>query len=283
MRPRIITAESSGFCFGVRRAIDIAEKTAKRKRLIYSLGPLIHNPQEVKRLEKIGIKVIDKPEGLRDSVMILRTHGIPQGLKEKLKSQNLLLVDATCPFVKRAQDIVQKQAKSDKRIVIVGEKSHPEVKALVSYGGKKCFVAEKYSDLKKINLSGDVCVVSQTTQAPENFSKFVRKIKSANRNVKIFDTICRATIDRQSAAKKLSKRVDVMLVVGGKNSGNTKRLAQICSEFAMTHYIESARELKKSWFNNKNLIGITAGASTPDWIIKEVKKKAARILKNKGQ
>ncbi len=280
---KIITADSSGFCFGVRRAIEIAEKTAKREKKLYSLGPLIHNPQEVKRLEKIGIKVVDNPGKLKDSILILRTHGIPQGLKAKLESQNLSLVDATCPFVKRAQVIVQRQAKENKKIVIIGEKNHPEVKALVSYGGRKCFVAQNFSDLKNIDLSGDICVVSQTTQAPENFSKFVKKIKKRNRKIRVFDTICRATIDRQSSAKKLSKKVGLMLIIGGKNSGNTRRLAEICSEFTKTYYIETADELRKSWFKNREIVGIAAGASTPDWIIKEVRKKAEDVLRRSDQ
>jgi len=290
MKGRIVTAKNSGFCFGVKRAIDIAENTVnsagknsgrKRstKRLIYSLGPLIHNPQEVKRLEKKGIKVVENPSVLKNATLILRTHGIPQGLKEKLRFQNLTLVDATCPFVKKAQDIVQKLALGNEKIIIVGERKHPEVKALVSYGGDRCFVVEKDSDLRDIDFSGSVAIVSQTTQSPENFSRFVKIIKELNPKAKTFDTICRATFDRQTSARKLSKRADAMVIVGGKNSGNTKRLAQICSEFTKTYYVETAKELKSAWFKGKKIVGISAGASTPGWIVREVKKKLEGFLK----
>ena len=294
MKGRIVTAEDSGFCFGVKRAIDIAEKAVNsagksninwgnKKRGICSLGPLIHNPQEVLRLEKKGIKVIEDPCKLKNAALILRTHGIPQRLKEKLKAQNLFLVDATCPFVKKAQDIVQKLAQGNERIIIVGEKKHPEVKALVSYGGGSCFVVEKDSDLKGLDLSGSVCVVSQTTQSPENFSRFVRIIKKLNPKAKIFDTICRATFDRQASARKLSKKADAMVVVGGKNSGNTRRLAQICSKYTKTYYIETAAEIRNEWFKGGKIIGISAGASTPDWVVEEVKKKIAVILKKHAE
>jgi (E)-4-hydroxy-3-methyl-but-2-enyl pyrophosphate reductase len=212
----------------------------------------------------------------------LRTHGIPHGLKEKLKYQNLDIVDATCPFVKKAQDIVEKLATARKKILIVGEKKHPEIKALVSYGGSRCYVVEKASDLKKIDLSGNICVVSQTTQSPKNFNNFVSTIKKINPRAAIYNTICKATIDRQTAAKELSRKVEVMIVVGGKNSGNTKRLAQICSKCTKTYYVETASEIKKDWFNGVDKIGISAGASTPDWIIKEVRKKIEENVSRQG-
>ncbi|MCX5781348.1 MAG: 4-hydroxy-3-methylbut-2-enyl diphosphate reductase [Elusimicrobia bacterium] len=282
MKKSIKVAKNSGFCFGVRRAIEIAEKTVKPNKKIFSLGPLIHNPQEVKRLENIGIKKIENTKSLKNKVLILRTHGIPHGLKEKLKIQNLVIVDATCPFVKRAQDIVEKLAKAKKKILIVGEKKHPEIKALVSYGGSHCYVVEQSSDLKNLDLSGDICVVSQTTQSPQNFKNFVSIIKKINPQAAIYNTICKATIDRQTAAKELSKKVDVMVVVGGKNSGNTKRLAQICSKFTKTYYVETALEIKPQWFKKTKNIGISAGASTPDWIIKEVRKKIEENVNKQG-
>lgn len=272
---KTIIAKSAGFCFGVRRAIDLADKTVRNKKKVYTLGPLIHNPQEVRRLSRKGIKPVKNPGKLKDVTLILRTHGIPSGLRKELERKKLTLVDAACPFVKRAQEIVKKLAGTARQIIIVGEKIHPEVVALVSYGRGKCVVVENIKDLKKIRLSGEVSVVSQTTQTPENFRDIVSALKTAGVKVRSFDTICRATIDRQSEASSLAKKVEVMIVVGGKNSGNTRRLCQICEKFTRTYHIETARQLKKSWFKGKRTAGITAGASTPDWIINEVVKKIA--------
>ncbi|MHB9155183.1 MAG: 4-hydroxy-3-methylbut-2-enyl diphosphate reductase [Endomicrobiales bacterium] len=278
MNTKIIIAKSAGFCFGVRRAITLAEKTAGRKRTIYTLGPLIHNPQEVQRLARRGIKLIKDPARLKEGTLILRTHGIPAAVRRRLETKKVRLVDATCPFVKRAQDIVQELTEDDVQVVIVGEKTHPEVVALVSYGRGKCRVVEKPSDARKLKLEGRVFVVSQTTQTPENFKTIARYLKNTHANVSTFNTICRATIDRQNAASRLARRVEAMIVVGGKNSGNTRRLAQICRARARTHHIETAAELKAAWFKGVRRIGLTAGASTPDWIIQEVKGTIEGIL-----
>ena len=274
---KIKIAKSAGFCFGVKRAIDLADKTLREKnRKIYTLGPLIHNPQEIKRLEKKGIKPVTSAGRLKNATLILRTHGIPSGLRKRLECRKLTLIDAACPFVKRAQEIVKKLAGSEKRIIIVGERTHPEVVALVSYGKGKCVVVENKQDLKKLKLPGEVSVLSQTTQTPENFKGIVSELKHCGVKVSSFDTICRATIDRQSEASSLARKVDVMIVVGGRNSGNTRRLYQICSGYAKTHHIETAGQLKKSWFKGVRKVGITAGASTPDWIVKEVLNKIAQ-------
>jgi 4-hydroxy-3-methylbut-2-enyl diphosphate reductase len=269
--PKVVIAKSAGFCFGVRRAITLAEKTAQNKKGIYTLGPLIHNPQEVKRLEKNGVKSIADPRRLKDATLIIRTHGIPAPLMEKLQRQKLTIVDATCPFVKRAQDIVKRLHSEGCQVVIVGERTHPEVVALVSYGGPSCSVVESTAGLRTIKLLDKVGIVSQTTQTPDNFTTVLGAIKKARPGVKVFNTICRATMDRQTEAKSLAKRMDVMVVVGGKNSGNTRRLAEICGAYTRTYPIETAMELKNAWFHGARKIGITAGASTPDWIIKKVK------------
>ena len=267
---KIKIAKSAGFCFGVRRAVDLAGKTVKEKKKIYTLGPLIHNPQEIKRLESLGIKPVKTPGKLKNVTLILRTHGIPSGLRKRLEQKDLTLVDAACPFVKRAQEIVKELADTSGRIIIVGERTHPEVVALVSYGKGKCRVVENKKDLKGLKLSGNVAVLSQTTQTPENFKGIVAELKKSGVNVRSFDTICRATIDRQSEASSLAKKVDVMIVVGGNNSGNTRRLYQICRRFTRTYHIETANQLRKNWFEGKKTAGITAGASTPDWIVNNV-------------
>jgi len=272
---KIKIAKSAGFCFGVRRAIDLADKTVKEKKKIYTLGPLIHNPPEVKRLARKGIKPVKSPGKLKNITLILRTHGIPSSLRKTLEKKGLTLVDAACPFVKRAQEIVKKLAGLARQIIIVGEKTHPEVVALVSYGKGKCVVVENKNDLKKIKLAERVSVLSQTTQSPENFKSVISALKKSCIRVKSYDTICRATIDRQSAASGLAKKAGVMVVVGGNNSGNTRRLYQICKRYTRAYHIETAKQLKKSWFKGARTVGITAGASTPDWIIDEVKKNIA--------
>ncbi|MCL2799579.1 MAG: 4-hydroxy-3-methylbut-2-enyl diphosphate reductase [Endomicrobia bacterium] len=275
---RIWVAERSGFCFGVKRAINLAEETAGLTRQVYTLGPIIHNPQEVKRLEKKGIKTLKNIKSVESGTIILRTHGIPLELHGKLeKRKSIEIIDATCPFVKRAQDIVRELGDKDETIVIVGEKIHPEVVALVSYGKGKCVVVENVKEAQKLKGKGNLNIVSQTTQTPENFNAIVKCLKKRYK-IKVYNTICKATFDRQKSAEKLAKTADLMIVIGGKNSGNTTRLAQICSAKTETYHIETVKDIKAGWFKNKKKIGLTAGASTPDWIIDKVKEEVKRQL-----
>jgi len=274
---KVSIASTAGFCFGVRRAINLAEETAKGKNKIYTFGPLIHNPQEVERLDRRGIKAVESVSRLKNVTLILRTHGIPARLRQKLKSGGLHLVDATCPFVKRAQDIVWKLAKKKRQVLIVGDKTHPEVVALVSYAGDNFNVVEKKSDIKKLVLSDHVGVVSQTTQTPENFNDIIECVRLKRPGAEIYNTICRATIDRQADAQRLAKKVDVMVVVGGKNSGNTRRLFEICRRYTRAYAVETADEIRSRWFKNVKSCGVTAGASTPDWIIRDIKSKVESI------
>ena len=268
---KITIAKSAGFCFGVKRAIDLAQDIASKNKDVYTFGPLIHNPQEVSRLEKENIKVIEDYSKIEKGVLVLRTHGIPLDIYENLsKKENIKIVDATCPFVKKAQDIIKELSKDSEQIVIVGEKKHPEVVALVSYGKGKCLVVEDKKDVKNVKKTGIIYIVSQTTQSPKKFEEIVNEISKISK-VKVFNTICRATFDRQTAAEKLAKEVDVMIVIGGKNSGNTTRLYQICSNITKTYHIEDVNEIEVEWFNNISTVGITAGASTPDWIIENIK------------
>ena len=278
---KITIADSAGFCFGVKRAIDLVQDIASKNDKVYTFGPLIHNPQEIQRLEKENIKVVEDFSKIEKGVLVLRTHGIQLNIYEKLLTKkNIELVDATCPFVKRAQDIVKELSKdiNTKQIIIVGEKRHPEVVALVSYGKEKCLIVEDKKDVKNVKKTDIIYVVSQTTQSPRNFDRIVEEISKISK-VKVFNTICRATFDRQSSAKKLAKEVDVMIVIGGKNSGNTTRLYQICSNITKTYHIETVDEIEKSWFKNMDKIGITAGASTPDWIINNIERRIEELTK----
>ena len=197
---KITIAESAGFCFGVKRAIDLVQDIASKNDKVYTFGPLIHNPQEIQRLEKENIKVVEDFSKIEKGVLVLRTHGIQLNIYEKLlMKKNIKLVDATCPFVKRAQDIVKELSKdiNTKQIIIVGEKRHPEVVALVSYGKEKCLIVEDKKDVKNVKKTDIIYVVSQTTQSPRNFDRIVEEISKISK-VKVFNTICRATFDRQS-------------------------------------------------------------------------------------
>lgn len=274
---KITIAKSAGFCFGVKRAIDLAQDIASKNSDVYTFGPLIHNPQEVARLEKENIKVVEDYSKIEKGVLVLRTHGIPLDIYENLsKKENIKIVDAACPFVKKAQDIIKELSKDSEQIVIVGEKKHPEVVALVSYGKGKCLVVEDKDDVKNVKKTDIIYIVSQTTQSPKKFEEIVNEISKISQ-VKVFNTICRATFDRQSAAAKLAKEVDVMIVIGGKNSGNTTRLYQICSNITKTYHIEDVDEIEPAWFDKVESVGITAGASTPDWIIENIKRRIKEI------
>ena len=274
---KITVAKSAGFCFGVKRAIDLAQDIASKNKDVYTFGPLIHNPQEVSRLEKENIKVVEDYSKIDKGVLVLRTHGIPLDIYENLsKKENIKIVDAACPFVKKAQDIIKELSNDSEQIVIVGERKHPEVVALVSYGKGKCVVVEDQKDIKNVKKTDIIYIVSQTTQSPKKFEEIVNEISKISQ-VKVFNTICRATFDRQSAAEKLAKEVDVMIVIGGKNSGNTTRLYQICSKITKTYHIENVDEIEPAWFEKVETVGITAGASTPDWIIESIKGRIKEI------
>jgi 4-hydroxy-3-methylbut-2-enyl diphosphate reductase len=272
------TAVNAGFCFGVKRAIDLVEKTLNEKPEVYTLGPIIHNPQEVKRLKDKGVKILNDIDCVKSGCIILRTHGISLELLNRLeKDKTLYIIDATCPFVKKAQDIIKKLSSQETTIVIVGENSHPEVEALISYGAEKCVVIENPREALEFKGIGELNIVSQTTQTPQNFNVIVEILKKRFK-VNIYNTICEATLERQEAAKKLAKKVDLMIVIGGKNSGNTTRLAEICKAQTKTYHIETIDELDDKWFNNIKTVGLTSGASTPDNIIKSVQRRLGMII-----
>ncbi len=262
---QIIVASHSGFCFGVKRAINIAEKILKESRNtnnIYSLGPIIHNPQVVEGLSKRGLKVIKDITNIKKGAVIISSHGAPIEVMGDIKKKRLGLIDATCPFVKNTHNIGERLKASGYKIVIIGDKKHPEVKALLSLTGKG-------TKTKK------VAVISQTTQSSDNYLKGVAELlKKDFSELRIFNTICNDTAERQASAKKFLKKCDVMVVVGGKNSANTRRLWQICKESGVSSYhIESASELKRQCFLGKSHAGVVSGASTPDSMVKKVVKR----------
>jgi len=268
---KIQLASSYGFCFGVKRAIEIAEEHRGSK----TYGPLIHNKDEINRL-KVGFNIglAEKLEDVNsDDSVVIRTHGIPKNELAQLKAQNNQIIDATCPYVTTPQNIVADMSNKGYSIVIFGDANHPEIKGVMSYASypDDAFIVLEPEELEGLPLRGKVAVVSQTTKKPEDFAKIVNALMLTRKEIRVFNTICNATFENQDAASELAKNADVMIVIGGKHSSNTKQLHSICKRDCNNSYlIENEKELDISWFDDKTLCGISAGASTPDWIVQNV-------------
>lgn len=260
-------AKKYGFCFGVKRAIKIAEENNNSS----TLGPLIHNPKEIDRLEKnYNVVIADNIDDINESdSVIIRTHGIPKDDLKTLKTKTDNIIDATCPFVTKPQQICEEMSNEGYDIVIFGDKNHPEVKGVKSYA-KEPIVILSVDELKDYKLKDKIAVVSQTTRKIEVFLKVVNYLIERYKEVRVFNTICNATFENQEAARELSSEVDVMIVVGGKNSSNTKQLLDICKSNCESYLVEGSEDLENNWFEGKKLCGVTAGASTPDWIIEDI-------------
>lgn len=268
---KITLATSYGFCFGVKRAIKIAEEHPKSK----TYGPLIHNKDEIQRLQSgYGIVSVDNLSDINpQESVVIRTHGIPKNELDILKSQNNTIIDATCPYVTTPQNIVQKMSQEGYDIVIFGDENHPEIKGVMSYAldASRVFVTLEAEDVAKLPLGNKVAVVAQTTRNPRDFLLVVDALVLVSKEVRIFNTICNATFENQDAAAELAKKSDIMVVIGGKHSSNTKQLYAICKQYCKDSYlVENATELQAVWFEKKNNCGISAGASTPDWVVESV-------------
>lgn len=268
----IFVAKSSGFCFGVKRAINTANKCATENQGgIYTLGPIIHNPQVVKKLESSHIYAKKSVDEISSGTVIIRSHGAKLGEYKAAKEKGLNIVDATCPFVKKAQDLVQLLTDEGYAVILVGEKEHPEVKGLVSYGAADIRVVESPEELKDLPRKKKIGIVAQTTVPREKLEAVVSFCLNKASEIKVFNTICNATSIRQEESGDLAKKVDLMIIVGGRNSANTRRLAEICRTIQpKTYHIEVADEIDFSWFEGVTKVGITSGASTPDWVVNEV-------------
>ena len=273
----VILADYLGFCYGVKRAIKIARENAAPDGSACTLGPIIHDPQMVERLKDEGVGTIDRLDDLKRGKVIIRSHGVAPETYERAEAMGLECVDATCPHVKKAQLSAKELAEEGRFVVIVGEKEHPEVHSIVQWAGGNVAVIETVAEAASVPNASRLGIISQTTFSGERFREIVSALLDKSRDIRVMRTICTATDQRQRAARELASKVDVMLVIGGKNSANTTRLAQLCAKICRTYHIETAEELRPAWFDNIEKIGITAGASTPDWIIKEVYIKCQRI------
>ena len=274
----VILAEYLGFCYGVKRAIKVAREHADGKS--NTLGPIIHNPQMVERLKNEGVGTAENLDDCKEGAVIIRSHGVGPEVYEKIKAKGLKIVDATCPHVKRAQTAARKLVESGYEVVIVGEKNHPEVKSIFEWAESRATILETEAEAKNFSPCLKLGIVSQTTVANEHFKKIVSQLLDKSKDIKILRTICTATEQRQTAAMELASKVDAMIIVGGRNSANTTKLAKLCESKCAAYHIETAQEILPEWFQKSNQffkVGITAGASTPDWIIREVYDKCQRI------
>ena len=280
-------AKTAGFCFGVKRAVDMVYEEADKKQKVYTYRPIIHNEEVVKDLEKKGVTVIENEEMLEnitEGTVIIRSHGVSKRIYDKMTEKKLRIVDATCPFVKKIHRIVQEKSKETDNIVIIGNNNHPEVEGIKGWCGQEAVVIETAEEAKEYSpKSGkSVCIVSQTTFNYKKFQELVEIISKKGYDIIALNTICNATEERQVEARKLAKASDAMIVIGGKHSSNTQKLYEICKkECKNTYYIQTLVDLDLEQFKSFRSVGITAGASTPNNIIKEVQKACQNRALNK--
>ena len=276
-------AKSAGFCFGVKRAVETVYEQLKEQQdgehdrvPIYTYGPIIHNEQVVKDLEDKGVTVIENEEQLRTldrGIVIIRSHGVEKEIYQLLEEKGLTCVDATCPFVKRIHNIVEKESAKGKEIIIIGNPGHPEVEGIKGWSSKEAFIIESEQDILQLTIHPDaeICVVSQTTFNYNKFQELVEILKKRSYNVSVVNTICNATEERQTEAREIAALADVMIVIGGAHSSNTRKLYEICKkECAATYFIQTLDDLHLELPKSVRRVGITAGASTPNNIIEEV-------------
>ena len=275
----IRVSEHAGFCWGVERALEIARRAAESAPApVRSLGPLIHNPGVIEDLARQGIAVIDNPAEVNGGTVIIRSHGVEHEVTDALAARAVNLVDATCTFVKSAQEKAKRLRDQGYLVVILGEPEHPEVMGIRSYAGRDALVVEGPEDLPAEIVRSKVGVVVQTTQPPERLAALVAALAPRVRELQVFNTICSATEQRQTSAVSTAKSVDVVIVIGGRNSGNTTRLAELCAAVQpRTFHVEAAAEIQAEWLHNANSVGITAGASTPPDQIEAVAARIRRI------
>lgn len=279
---RIIVAKSAGFCWGVQRAfnkvLDVAMHQDEDKP-VYTYGPLIHNPQAVEMLRQKGIGVIDEIGDDMKGIVVIRTHGVPPAERKRLEASGARICDATCPDVGIIQGTVRRHLKLGYFIIIIGHREHPEVMALLGFAEKRGACISSSEEVESLPRDlGKVCVVSQSTQQRAKFDSLVTLIRERYPECVVFDTICRSTDSRQQEVREIAGEVDAMVVVGGRNSSNTNRLAEISKEMgAKTYLIESESEILPGDFEDAKVIGVTAGASTPSWVIEGVVEKLKSI------
>ena len=273
----VTVAKTAGFCFGVKRAVEkVYEQIEKGKTPIYTFGPIIHNEEVVRDLEERGVKVLETEKELRqltDGVVVIRSHGVGKDIYDILEKNGIEIIDATCPFVKKIHRIVSEQNENGRRVIIVGNGKHPEVEGIKGWGNDDTLVIETAEEFEKLQISDGekLCIVAQTTFNYNKFQDLDEKISKTRYDILVLNTICNATQERQVEARQIASQVDVMIVIGGRNSSNTQKLYEICRrECKETYYIQTLKDFKPEKAGSVRSVGITAGASTPNQIIEEV-------------
>ena len=272
----VLLAESAGFCFGVKKAVERVYEQIDNQKKIYTYGPIIHNEEVVRDLEKRGVLVIESEKELvklKEGTVVIRSHGVPRRIYERIEQNGLECVDATCPFVKRIHNIVDKESLEGKQIVIIGNAGHPEVEGIMGWSNSPAVVIESVKEAESFcnDRRKPLCIVSQTTFNYNKFQELVEIFHKKGYNVNVVNTICNATEERQTQAGEIAAKVDVMIVIGGKHSSNTQKLYEICREKCeATYFIQTLEDLHLELPKTAALVGITAGASTPNNIIEEV-------------
>lgn len=289
MKHQITLAQTAGFCFGVDRAVKLVYGLVEQKEPVVTFGPIIHNPQLVADLAEKGCIAVDDPIHAQGKTLVIRSHGVGKQIYRLLEEHNIKYKDATCPFVTKIHRIVEKNSVAGKTVVIIGDANHPEVQGIIGHCQGRVFTAQNVDDLKNLKKEftnqnkDDIIVVAQTTINLEIWEQCRAFIEKHCTNAEIFDTICNATNERQSEAIKLAKESDLMLIIGGKHSSNTVKLLEVCRDFCPSALIETADELKTIDLHRFQKISVTAGASTPAYIIKEVLKTMSEILKEQDE
>ncbi len=275
----VVVAEHAGFCFGVTKAVEnVYEQIEKNKKNIYTFGPIIHNEIVVGDLQKKGVRVIEdisELEGIKEGTVVIRSHGVTRQTHQALMNTGLEIIDATCPFVKRIHRIVDEESSKGKSIIVVGSSTHPEVEGIVSYANGPVYVVESPEEARKFGGSRETeyVIVSQTTFNMNKFKETIEIFNNNSYNINIVNTICNATDERQTEAEEIASKADVMIVIGGAHSSNSRKLYEICAaRCSRTYFIQTLDDLKLEIPDEADLVGITAGASTPKNIIEEVQK-----------
>ena len=272
----VTVAKTAGFCFGVKRAVEkVYDQIGRTEKRIYTYGPIIHNEQVVGDLREKGVEVIDSLEEsktIRNAVVVIRSHGVGKNVYEILKENDVEIVDATCPYVKKIHRIVEKQSAEGRKVLIIGSEDHPEVQGIKGWGDERTVVIEDMDDFLKLQLPENekLCIVSQTTFNYKKFQDIVEKISKTRYDITVLNTICNATQERQVEAMRIASQVDVMLVIGGKHSSNTQKLYDICRKECKNTYFQTLGDFNPECISSVRSVGITAGASTPNNIIEEV-------------
>ena len=267
---KVLVAEKCGFCPGVRTAINLAQKTLQEDNKVYSLGHIIHNEDMVNQLSEAGLETVDSIDTIDSGTVLIRSHGATLAELEKIRKKGLIIADATCVLVKRVQKIAHQLNEEGYKVVIIGDKDHPEVKAVVGFANDVDVIGGEH-DLDNIPLNKKLGVICQTTQSPDHFANMIAAIaRKGFTEMKVINTLCRETMARQTAAVKLCRQVDVMFVLGGTHSANTRKLAELCKKHnPQTYHLQNWAELDKRCLSGKMTAGVTAGASTPDDVVEE--------------